>query len=116
MGGGDPGNEPAAPLRHRRRQGAVHAEGQHRARHQDAAPASSKAPPTKRSSTKATAPAASPSLVEILTDNRNRTAAEVRKIFERSGGNLGGAGCVAWLFDRKGVMLVDAGDRPTRTR
>jgi YebC/PmpR family DNA-binding regulatory protein len=47
-------------------------------------------------------------LVEILTDNRNRTASEIRKIFERSGGKLGGAGSVAYLFERKGLLSIDA--------
>ena len=47
-------------------------------------------------------------LVDILTDNRNRTAGEVRKIFERCGGKMGSAGCVAYLFDRKGLFMVDA--------
>ena len=41
-------------------------------------------------------------LVEILTDNKNRTAPEIRKIFDRYGGNLGDAGCVSWMFERKG--------------
>src|SRR6202040_802919 len=47
-------------------------------------------------------------LVEVLTDNRNRTAGEVRKIFERSGGKMGSAGNVAFLFERKGVFSLDA--------
>jgi YebC/PmpR family DNA-binding regulatory protein len=47
-------------------------------------------------------------LVEVLTDNRNRTASEVRKIFERSGGKMGSAGCVAYLFERKGTFSVEA--------
>src|SRR5581483_2064583 len=47
-------------------------------------------------------------LVEVLTDNRNRTASEIRKIFERSGGKMGGAGCVGYLFERKGYFGVDA--------
>ncbi len=47
-------------------------------------------------------------LVEALTDNRNRTAAEIRHIFSKSDGNLGTAGAVAWQFERKGVILVDA--------
>src|SRR5882762_9906867 len=47
-------------------------------------------------------------MVDILTDNRNRTNGEVRKIFERGGGNMGGAGCVGYLFDRKGLITVDA--------
>lgn len=45
-------------------------------------------------------------LCEILTDNRNRTAGEVRKIFENNGGNLGSTGCVAWMFERKGIFQV----------
>src|ERR687891_2445110 len=44
--------------------------------------------------------------VEVLTDNRNRTAAEVRHIFGKNDGNLGTSGAVAWLFERKGVILV----------
>jgi YebC/PmpR family DNA-binding regulatory protein len=47
-------------------------------------------------------------LCDILTENRNRTAGEIRKIFEVSGGNLGGVGCVAWMFERKGFFLVPA--------
>jgi YebC/PmpR family DNA-binding regulatory protein len=47
-------------------------------------------------------------LVEVLTDNRNRTASEIRKIFERSGGKMGSAGSVGYLFERKGVFSVDA--------
>ncbi len=48
-------------------------------------------------------------MVQVATDNRNRTAAELRNIFSRNGGNLGEAGCVAWLFEFKGVVIVDAG-------
>jgi len=44
--------------------------------------------------------------VEALTDNRNRTAADVRQAFTKSDGNLGESGSVAWLFERKGVILV----------
>src|SRR5436853_5098102 len=47
-------------------------------------------------------------LVDGLTDNRNRTAGEIRKIFERSGGKMGSAGCVSYLFERKGLFGVDA--------
>src|SRR5918911_297511 len=46
--------------------------------------------------------------VEALTDNRNRTASEVRHVFSKSDGNLAESGSVAWLFERKGVILVDA--------
>jgi YebC/PmpR family DNA-binding regulatory protein len=45
-------------------------------------------------------------LCEVLTDNRNRTAGEVRKIFELSDGKLGSTGCVAWMFESKGLFLV----------
>jgi YebC/PmpR family DNA-binding regulatory protein len=47
-------------------------------------------------------------LCEILTDNRNRTAGEIRKIFELADGKLGATGCVAWMFDRKGLFFVAA--------
>jgi YebC/PmpR family DNA-binding regulatory protein len=47
-------------------------------------------------------------LVEALTDNRNRTASEVRHLFSRYGGNLGATGAVAWQFERRGVLLVPA--------
>jgi YebC/PmpR family DNA-binding regulatory protein len=47
--------------------------------------------------------------VEALSDNRNRTASEVRHVFSKHDGNLGESGSVAWLFDREGVLLVDAG-------
>lgn len=46
-------------------------------------------------------------MCEILTDNRNRTAGEVRRIFEICGGNLGGAGCVSYLFNFKGLIVVN---------
>jgi YebC/PmpR family DNA-binding regulatory protein len=45
-------------------------------------------------------------LCEILTDNRNRTAGEIRKIFEVCDGKLGATGCVAWMFERKGLFLI----------
>lgn len=46
-------------------------------------------------------------LLEILTDNRNRTAAEIRHIFSRRGGSMGESGCVAWMFNRKGYFTID---------
>jgi YebC/PmpR family DNA-binding regulatory protein len=48
-------------------------------------------------------------LVEALTDNRNRTGSEVRHMFSKSGGNLGEPGSVAWQFEKKGILVVDAG-------
>ncbi len=47
-------------------------------------------------------------LVETVTDNRNRTSGEINKIFEKSGGNMGAPGCVAWMFNRKGLLTVAA--------
>src|SRR3954463_2362524 len=47
-------------------------------------------------------------LVEALTDNRNRTGSEVRHMFTKSGGNLGEPGSVAWQFEKKGTIVVDA--------
>jgi len=44
-------------------------------------------------------------LIEVLTDNKNRAVADVRHLFERSGGNLGEAGCVAWMFSQKGLIV-----------
>jgi YebC/PmpR family DNA-binding regulatory protein len=46
-------------------------------------------------------------LVEVMTDNKNRTAADVRYIFSKQGGNLGEAGCVAWMFDKKGLIVFE---------
>ena len=46
-------------------------------------------------------------LVDVLTDNRNRAVAEVRNAFTRGGGSLGEAGCVAWLFDQRGLLTVE---------
>lgn len=46
-------------------------------------------------------------LVECLTDNRNRTVADVRHYFAKSNGNLGESGCVAWMFDKKGLITID---------
>ncbi len=47
-------------------------------------------------------------IVEALTDNRNRTASDVRHVFAKNDGNLGGSGAVAWLFERRGLVVVDA--------
>ncbi len=47
-------------------------------------------------------------LLELVTDNRRRTAAEIRHIFSSHGGSLGEAGCVAWMFDKKGLIVIEA--------
>lgn len=46
-------------------------------------------------------------MVEVLTDNRNRSAAEVRHIFSKNGGNMGESGCVSFLFNRKGLIMIN---------
>ncbi|MCG8641174.1 MAG: YebC/PmpR family DNA-binding transcriptional regulator [Desulfobacterales bacterium] len=54
-------------------------------------------------------------LVETMTDNRNRTIAEVRNIFGKAGGNVGTDGCVAWMFDKKGLISVSKEDSDEET-
>lgn len=56
------------------------------------------------------APAGVAVMCDIMTDNRNRTAPEIRKIFELHGGKLGSTNCVAWMFDRKGLFVVPANE------
>lgn len=46
-------------------------------------------------------------IVEVMTDNRNRTAADVRHLFSKYGGNLGETGCVSWIFNKKGLFVID---------
>ena len=46
-------------------------------------------------------------ILEILTDNRNRTAGEMRHIFDKAGGSMGATGCVGWMFDKKGVIVIE---------
>ena len=46
-------------------------------------------------------------LIESLTDNKNRTVADIRHIFSKAGGNMGESGCVAWMFDKKGYIAVE---------
>jgi YebC/PmpR family DNA-binding regulatory protein len=51
-------------------------------------------------------------LIEAMTDNRNRTVAEIRHIFSKNGGNLGESGSVGWLFEKKGYIVVDKAAKP----
>lgn len=46
-------------------------------------------------------------IVTTLTENRNRTAGDVRHIFDKNGGSMGAAGCVSWMFDKKGIIIVE---------
>lgn len=49
-------------------------------------------------------------IVSTLTENRNRTAGDVRHIFDKNGGSMGSSGCVAWMFDKKGLIIVEKND------
>ena len=69
---------------------------------------------TTRSATRATAPAARRIIVEAMTDNRNRTASDIRSYFTKSGGNLAETGAVSFMFDRVGLRRVRAGGRRCR--
>ena len=55
-------------------------------------------------------PAGTALIIEALTDNRNRTAPEIKKLFERAGGSMGAPGCVSWQFNLKAVFLVASDD------
>ncbi len=49
-------------------------------------------------------------IVDIMTDNRNRTASDVRHAFDKNGGSMGATGCVSWMFDKKGMLVVEKSD------
>ena len=51
-------------------------------------------------------------IVNASTDNKNRTAADVRHVFDKSGGNLGTSGCVSYMFEKKGVIVIEKEDCP----
>ena len=56
------------------------------------------------------APGGAAIMVQVMTDNRNRTAADVRNVFNKNAGNLGEVGCVDWIFEPRGVIEVEVGD------
>lgn len=60
-------------------------------------------------------PAGSAILIEIMTDNKNRTAGDIRYIMSKNGGNLGETGCVSWMFEKKGLILIDKKDADEET-
>ena len=60
-------------------------------------------------------PSAVAVIVEAMTDNRNRTAGDVRHYFDKFGGNMGAAGCVSWSFDKKGVIIIEREDNDEDT-
>ena len=105
-GGGDPAEQPRAPERDREGEVVLDAEGQHRPRDREG-----RREPGRRSAFETIVyegygPEGVAVIAEALTDNRNRTASEVRHIFAKFGGNLGTTGAVAWQFERRGVVLV----------
>ena len=108
-GGPDPAANLALANAIEKARSLLDAEGQHRARDRAAARART---PTPTSFEQVVYEGYGPNgvavIVEALTDNRNRTAADVRAAFAKHDGNLGGSGAVAWLFERRGVILVDA--------
>lgn len=57
------------------------------------------------------APGGAAVIVQVLTDNRNRAASEVRRVFTRAGANMANTGSVAWMFEKKGVFTIEAGDK-----
>ena len=108
----EPGRTPAANLA---LQNAIEkarsysdAQGQHRACDEEEPPPADAEAGFRWSCTRATARRGVAVLVEALTDNRNRTASEVRHLFTKHGGNLGATGAVAWQFERRGLVLVAA--------
>ena len=107
-GGGDPDAESAPPLRDHRRQSRQHAQGHDRPRHQEGHRRARRRATSRKCSTKATARAASPCCATSSPTIATAPPREVRKIFEIAGGKLGGAGCVAWMFDRKGLLAIPA--------
>ena len=109
------GHERAPARRGPRRQGAVDAQGQYPAR-RSTRPRAATPRITRRSATRASAPAASSLIVEALTDNRNRTATNVRTAFSKNGGNLGASGSVSHGFDRHRPDRISGRARATPTR
>ena len=79
-----------------------------------AGPAKKKASSTSRSRTRATRPSGVAVIVQALTDNRNRTSAEIKNIFSRNGGSFAEPGAVSWQFERKGIVARRQG-APTKT-
>ena len=78
-----------------------------------AAPANSKAARSTRVMFEGYGPGGAAVLVDVATDNRNRTVSEIRHVFSKNGGNMGEQGSVAWMFERKSQIIVD-GERCRR--
>src|ERR687887_2237783 len=107
-GGGDPDGNPAlATAVQKPREASMPKDNSQRAMHRGTG-AGSDAAAIERVVFEGYGPGGAAIMVEALTDNRNRTGAEVRHAFTRHGGSLGEPGSVAWNFDKKGVVVVDA--------
>ena len=112
-GGGNVEGEHDARVRGREGEELLGSERQHRAGDQARRPASSAtAQRYEEIVYEGYAPGGIALLIEALTDNRNRTAQEVRHAFTRNGGSLGETGTVAWQFTRKGVIVVEKAVAP----
>lgn len=66
-----------------------------------------RASPTRRSPTKGPGPGGAALIIETLTDNKNRTVGEIRHLLEKHSGNLGSANSVAWMFEKRGYIVVE---------
>ena len=109
-GSGDPANNSRLATVIAKAKAEQYAQRQHQAHHRQGARLPATPTTTSPSPTRATAPAASAVIVEALTDNRQRTAPEVRHYFDKFGKGMGAQGCVSWSFDRKGVIIIDNED------
>ena len=116
-GGGDPATNLALQNAIEKARSLLDAEGQHRARDREGHRArASDGSIFETVVYEGYGPDGVAVIVEALTDNRNRTASDVRHLFTKHGGNLGATGAVAWQFERRGVVLVDGRRRRGRSR
>ena len=106
-GGGDPDTNPAR-ARRPEGQGCLDAQGQHRARHRQGHGGGADTEALEAVLYEGYGPGGVALLVAATTDNRNRTGSEIRHLFSKHGGNLGEPGSVAYLFDKRGLIVVDA--------
>ena len=100
-------HEPAPAHDHRRREGGRTCRPTTSSARSAAAPARSRASRTKKRSTKAYGPGGAAVIIDVLTDNKNRTVGELRHMLEKHGGNLAATNAVAWMFAKKGYIVVE---------
>ena len=103
----DPGAQSPPAHRHHRRQGGIHAQGQYRARHQEGGAAATREN-YDEIRYEGRGPGGVALIVEAMTDNRNRTSADVRAAFSKYGGAMGETGSVTFMFDHVGVIAYPA--------